>query len=311
MPNLNLVTELYSTFQSLQEANARVRNLILSSSGDIYLPHTFKVVGDARLCVANALTELWFYSADNDRMHGDAIAVNVPYSGLLCASAELITAAHSLNVAKAAFKQCVVALRDEDKQKNIKFQFVGYMKNDSHYQEAMRRAGIGGLNLMACYRQVKVLDEDLKAVRWVWQIKPKSIEKKKVQDLLDSLDSNAYAGKNDIREMLKRILSGLKPTDYVAEIKAKSPKLRANLTYLAEGADPSSAVRKSIACSGILLTPSDRLPPNIAWKDRPDDKTKGRWTTSSTIEAEPFVPATKLHFYREGCMPSDLPKGVN
>lgn len=312
MANLNTVTLLYETFKQLNEHNQRVRELILASTGEIYLPHTFKPLGDARSCVASALTDIWFTPQDKNRVKDDAAPIinNVPHSGLLCASAELIAAVEDLNRAKANFKTCVVALRDADTKNNVKFQFTGYMKNDPVYQEAMRRVGIGGLDLVACYRNIKVLDENLHAVRWVWQIKPKGIEKRQVQDLLKSLENNAYSGegKSDIREMLFRILSGMNPTDYVAEVKSKLPKLRANLVYLATGADPSTAIRKPIACSGVLLTRGERLPPNIAWKDMPDRSTKERWSSSSTIEPEPFVAKTKLHFYKDGCMPSPAKK---
>lgn len=317
MANLNHAPDLYENFKRLQESNAHVRQLILSSTGEIYLPHTFKVIGDPRVCVANALTELWFYAKDKNRIDGEdkSSILNAPYSGLLCASSELITAVEELNSIKQDFKRCIVALRDEDKKKKVKFQFTGYIKNDPLYQEAMRRAGISGLNLTACYRQIRVLDQNLHSVRWIWQRNPKSVEKRRVKDLLDSLGNNAYGGKPDIRGMLQRILSSMNPTDYVAEVKSKNPKLRANLTYLAEGANYNLAERKSIACSGILLTPGEHLPPNIAWKDKPvplsteggalESSIKERWTTESIVEDQPFVKETKLHFYKPGHMPVD------
>lgn len=290
MANVNAVSGLYNAFQDLTRSNLVVREMINNSPLPVWLPPHYTGCPSPTQTCSTLLTELW-----NLDPHEQVERSTYPPSGLICASPQLIVAIQDLNSAKNRFKATIKGIRTSKK----KFNFEGKLKEDPEFKEVMYKKGLSRIDLMACYRQIRVLPPNVQAVSWSWALQAASVEKIRVSDLIDRLCSGTY-GQDDY---MLNSLANMNPNDFIVERKKKSPQLKVNIKIVGNE-DSDSDGWFSSACSGVMVIQEHALPnpAGIIWRDEKDSVKRGS-RCKSVFEDDPFIRDTKLYLYKPGLMP--------
>lgn len=293
MANFAPVSGLYDSFNRLSKFNALVSELISTSTLPIWFPPGETIGQSNALVSAKSLTEMWLLT-NEEKMH----QVHYPMSGLVCANREMLEAICQLNDAKDAFKNVIVKIRSGSKHK---FDFEGQLVSDPEFKGIMNQRGLSRIDLMACYRKIRILPEKTSAVSWSWAFKPAGVEKILVSDLIDVV----RAGKYGDSDYMLRVLNSMNMNDYVAEKKSKPAQLKVNIRL---DSDSEFTEWHPFACSGIMVLQSEEMLPSksIIWRSIDDSKKRGS-RSDSILEKNPFVPNTKLYLYRPGHMPKSNP----
>lgn len=293
MANFAPVSGLYDSFTRLSKLNTLVSDLLSSSTLPVWFPPGDPIGESCQVVSAKSLTKMWLLS--NDEKIQQAL---YPMSGLVCANKEMLEAIHELNEAKNAFKDLIVKIRAGSKHK---FDFEGQLLADPEFKGIMNQRGLSRIDLMACYRKIRVLPENTSAVSWSWAFKPASVEKILVADLIDVVRAGRY-GESDY---MLRILNTMNMNDYIAEKKSKPAQLKVNIQL---DSDSEFSEWHPFACSGIMVLQSEEMlpPKSVTWRSINDSKKRGS-RCISILENDPFIPNTKLYLYRPGLMPKGEP----
>lgn len=260
-----LVETIESCFKALQSQALRFEKLLAESSAPIRLPGLGKedhVL--ARELVAKDFCALWFESTGEE-----ATAAASPLdanfertSGLIVADKQLAEEAEKLNAAKTAFEKSIGALKaklkEVDKLKIYHMDHLqaGLEKRDPKLSTALRELGIARLDLIACYRLIKILPSTLRSISWTWARSHAAIREMKYKQVTELIEKELD---NEAREMCLKTVSALPESTLFARKKTKThPQLRANLTYL------DGTPRHQITISRVCLV-RDRSPDIVEW----------------------------------------------
>lgn len=286
-----VIKALHQAFSRLEEATAKAEVALWRDRAlPVVLPE--HPVGAAQREVAIAeLTRL------RHRNDGD------PHirSGIVCASPATVDAIEALNLAKAAFKETVVAFRkaqDNEKHSNhlLLRRFLEQTNESipvdewSDLEISFARLQWHRLDLLHCYANVRILPPDTHTVSWTWATVHSAqtvIKKERAIQLAMALDDPekqaiALADLGKVRQ------------NELIQFKRLPPQLRMNVMH------PGGKNGRSTAytVSGILIQPNTRLPEYI-WRPAPvpdTHKLRRRVKRSdAALSAEPCVPL--LHLY--------------
>lgn len=285
MVDLAGITHFRLAFKELAEQAFAVRGDLARMEGALFLPHSYLAPANVRNLIAGELTRLF---------HKDAGYPEVPRSGVLCINDDLATKIRSLNSAKDSFCEAVKVLRGPNQKYNHSIEEA--LIKDEAFVAEMKRAGLARLDLISCYRAIRVLPPDIHSLRWSWGTTHRGVHKLKISDLRARLKEDP----SDIAEMVLSATAWMNDSDYVAEIKKKNERLMANLVL--ENGD-----RTQVVCSGVMMFPGETLPPVMAWRDLPAKTRRSpkKRPEDTTIEQEPIFEKSPYHFYLPGKMPHD------
>lgn len=286
-----VIKALHEAFSRLEEATAKAEVALWRDRAlPVVLPE--HPLGAAQREVA--IAELTRLRLRND---GDPLI----RSGIVCASPAAVGAIEALNLAKAEFKQTVVAFRkarDNEKHPNhLLLRRFLEQSNDSvpvdewsELEIAFARLQWHKLDLLHCYANIRILPPATHTVSWTWATVHSAqtvINKKKAIELAMALDDPE-----------KRAIAladlGKVQQDKLIQFKRLPPQLRMNVTH------PGGKNGRSTAftVSGILIQPDTYMPEYI-WRPPPDPDTHQHRLrvkrSDATLPSEPCVPL--LHLY--------------
>ncbi len=286
-----LFVDLLQTYEAL---TAACRDFADTARADAKLPvllptYTGKPK-DAREAAIASLTELW---------HPEPGAAPIK-AGILCASAPTCAQAEALNAAKAAFQAAVLAVRAKGKPDKSRIErLVDRVlkqegRRNNELAHALRRARINRLDLVRCYRTVRILPPRLVSLSWTWATSHASIVPVTLPEALAM--ANSLADETARAAALAR-LTRLDASEKLAQRKPLPNQLRANLVCR----DGDTLVRKTVTISGVVLCQDDALPRTL-WRDNPavrDHAPPRLRRLDATIAPQAFVTALRLHRYTD------------
>lgn len=285
MANLNYISQFRLAFKDLAERCIVVREELSRTEGALFLPHSYLQPAGVRQVIAEELTRL-FHRGEN--------CLEAPRSGVMCIDGNVAAEIDHLNRVKSHFCESVKALRGPGQKYNHSIEDA--LQKDAAFVAEMRRAGLSRLDLIACYRTIRILPSNIHSLRWSWGTTHRGVHKLKVADLRERLKDDG----STIAQMVLEATAAMADTDYVAEIKKKNERLMANLVL-------EDGERTQVVCSGVMMLPGERLPPVMAWRDLParSNRVSKKRPDDTTIEPQPIFEKSPYHFYLPGKMPSD------
>jgi hypothetical protein len=284
-----LVKDLLDAYEVLAAANSAL-SIAIRNQSDMprFLP-TFsgEEAGEVD-AVVRSLTEIW-HLEDGDELLG---------AGLICGNNEVVQAVDSLNEAKVAFKKAVDAIRGDDKTNSTLFsladQQLGHDGRGDELREAMRTARIGRLDLLKCYKLIRVMPSSLESLSWTWARTHTKSEPITMEGA-EKMAHQRLSGSN--RDAVLGILGNLAPGTQMTRLYKLPNQLRANIVWKEDG----ERKRKPLSISGIVVMPGDKLP-KLVWRDDPGPRTDDEAALTradSKIDREPYIRALGIHLYLE------------
>lgn len=281
------VKDLLDAYQVLAAANSALADAIRNQS-DVprYLPTFPGKEGDEIEAVVQSLTEIWRLE-DGEALLG---------AGLICGNDHVVQAVESLNQAKAAFKAAVDAVRGNDKTNSTLFsladQQLGHDRRSEKLRDAMRTARISRLDLLKCYKVIRVMPSSLESLSWTWA----RTHTKSEPISMDDAERMAYQRLSGVeRETVLSLLGNLPPGAPMTRLYKLPNQLRANIVWKEDG----ERKRKPLSISGIVVMPGDKLP-KLVWRDDPGPRTDDEAAlirVDSKIDREPYIRSLGIHLY--------------
>jgi hypothetical protein len=285
---------------ALIEAKNVFHAAVVTEQGDYFIPGPTGV--DDRHRIADALCQMWFE---------DAQRLDLPRSGLLCASEPTLAAAQRLNNAKDTFRDAIKELKDYSKARDgerlklwVRNALSAKNQRDPEVAEGLRKSGFASLRLQSCTRHIGILPAGLKSVSWSWDRQSYEVTEKTREQVRQMIMDEIAAP--DRREHALEQLAAI-PAGVRLAYRARTParnKLRANIT-----------LRKGVAYSGtrfpyaasVFLIPDAQLP-EVTWPDSgppgkldqfDDEAPAGRTReVSRRLEPEPCIKSIGIYRYR-------------
>lgn len=232
-----------------------------------------------------SLTEIW-HLEEGEELLG---------AGLICGNDAVVASVEVLNDAKAAFKKCVEAIREGDKSNATLFTLadrkLGNEARGNQLREAMRTARISRLDLLKCYKMIRVMPSSLMSLSWTWarthtKSEPITLEgaEKMAKERLSGPELDTVLS----------LLGKLSPGTRLTRLYRLPNQLRANIIWKEDG----ERMRKPFSISGIVVMPGNKLP-KLVWRDDPGQrKDEAAITRSdSKIDRDPYIRSLGIHLY--------------
>ncbi len=214
-------------------------------------------------------------------------------SGILCASEPSIDLIREYNAAKIAFKEAVLAIRNEESgdTTSIITREVGKGRRTPLLNQLLRNAKITSLDLKRCYTQIRILPSGVESLRWTWATRHARIKKVSVAEaeaLLDALPADRQQAIETARDLLARC----EPREILVRKTSHRNQLRANYTIRGEDG------RQNYSCpiSGIVIQPGTELP-KFKWRDDPAESGNSRPKRGASVEEKPYIQILDLFRY--------------
>jgi len=278
----DLIEKLVRKYDTLIALNEQFQEALNNDhSLPVWLPEPH--IQNSREVAVKTLTRLW--------NHDDG---EYPLSGMICASRKTVIIAEKLNTAKLEFKSVISEIKEKTGQQKTRVStLIERVLSDEKGRpeiiiDALRKARIGRLNLLFCYKKIQVLPPNLKSISWTWAKQHKEINRISRKDALAMLDS---LNNTKTRMTVSRLLDHHPEHEPLAYVKDINRQLRANLVWV-EG---DSIKRKPIVTSNIVLLQDETLPKKYKWAN---DVSPDRLSRSDIeISSEPFIRALNLYKY--------------
>lgn len=282
MADLSFWPDFRAAFNALYAYSHRLQRDMAQWDGALWLPHSFKDPEHARAHIAAEAVRL--YHLDDDEVS------SAPASGLWLITEEQASAIAELNTLKDTFKTFALKVRGKDNA----FNFTKEMERDPEFSGHLGVAGMARLDFKAAYRTLRVIDEKILKIRWIFS-KHQSVDRFRVGDIRKKLIED---GKKQSLRTLEH-LAHLPDTHFVVERNKSTERLVANVNFLIDG----EVKRKAIPCSGMVYYLNDELPRDIGWNDtkveeRTENKTARSRAPDPNICAEPIFDGSQLHLYK-------------
>lgn len=220
-------------------------------------------------------------------------------SGVVCSSDATLKSALHLNQKKDELQIAVTEVREIGGAKKTSLDKLvdrALHREGRRTEEldlALGRMKLRRLDLLRCYAHIRILPPELESVSWTWATKHSSIK------LIDLDEAEKMAEALPVaatRDAVLLALAGLKPGEKLALRKSLPNALRANIVFW----EDKVRKRKAINVSGIMLSPSIRLPKHCLWRDDPGETAPNRLERSDVaLEKEPYIKALKIYRYMD------------
>lgn len=277
-----LVTELIDAFEKLSELNDNFKSSFHKDHHlPIWLPEQFS--HQQREISASSLTKLW------NEDDGD-----YPLSGIACSSSGTVQLALELNKAKEKFKKQIQKIKKETGQSNTRAsKLIEKIVANEHGRSddlvsALKKARIGRLNLLWCYKHIQILPPGLRSISWTWANHHKEINRVTHKDALKMIDG---IESDSTKLTVSRLLDEHPAHEPLAYVKAINPQLRANIVWVKD----DEIKRKPVVTSSIVLSQDVYIPAKLKWANAESHNRLSR--SDIEIHPEPYIRALNLHKY--------------
>lgn len=270
-----LVVNLLEAYKAMETRIEVLKPLIRAHKGPRYLPtYEGEPSGEVE-AVVRSMTEIW---------HQDSGDAPLLLTGLACVQQDMIEAVVALNDAKDKFKIAVEAVREKDKSNST---LVCLAENkleglepgrSEELRQAMQTANISRLDLLKCYRHIRVLPSPLESLSWTWA----RTHTRSVPITLEGAEKRAQQQlSGETRALVLEKLGALKPGTKMTVMRELPPRLCANIVYLEDG----ERTRKTITTSGVVVLEADHLP-KLAWRKNPGAREAGDHDHITRVDAK-------------------------
>jgi hypothetical protein len=290
------VRVLYESYQTMAEMCLALKEAVHSDSAEypVFVPthgvnEEDKVSQAAREAAMDSMTQLFILRKEE----------HLPNAGILCASADTVSAVSDLNASKLAFKKAVMAIRNFQKDQDGALSRVSKLINDEilekgyrtkSLKKAMGTAGISSLDLKRCYAQIRIMPPALDVFSWTWATQHARIKK---ISLSEAIEMAKKLPEKEASETALALLRQSSPGEMLVRKVPLPNQLRANYAYKEDG----FTIRKSCPISGIVIAQQKNMPRKL-WRDNPGSTTDlPRLPRESSIEQEVFIKVLDLHRY--------------
>ena len=282
-----IVKDLLDSYEEMIRAISTLKNAIHEQEQiPRYLP-TYKGDKENQLeAVVKSLTEIWYLDS-GDELLG---------AGFICADQKTVAAVELLNNAKSAFKDSVDVIRGNDKKNSTLFtladQHLDLDNRGEALRNAMRTARISRLDLLKCYRKIRVLPSSLESLSWTWARTHTKSEPISIEDA-EKMARQRLSGQT-LDLALSKLANAQAKGYSLRRFRELPNQLRANMV-VNEG---DHRKRSSMNISGIVIYPGDKLPKKLIWRDDPGPRKEYERLTrvdSQIDRSEPFIKALSIH----------------
>lgn len=302
-----LIANLLQTYEALAGANGMLGDALRAHPDmPMYLP-TYRGEPEAQLeTVIRSLTEIWNVNLDVELLN----------AGVICAPQDVKSAIVALNAAKTQFKESVQAIRQADiDHARAKDQAQGKQRKRTARNEplievakrcintlgkgrgegllnAMRTAQISRLDLLKCYRHIRVLEATTESISWTWARSHAS----SIPLTIEEAAAKALQLPDSSRATALKLLGELRPGTPITQRKHLPNQLQANVVWTKNGV----RTRRAFTISGIVVCPCETLP-TVVWRENPGNASGDRLQRmDARISDQPYIRALNIYLYDKG-----------
>ena len=197
------------------------------------------------LCsIASSLSDYFYQDGDDGRVTSQCCAVIYGVS-----NAELM----ALNEAKDNFKALITSYRAQYPKETNSWQ-RSLFATHSLARQSLSNAALGRLNLKACWRRVRVIDQPVTSVSYAWYKSGRSIKRIDYQQVIDRLEKLDRQGINI--QQAWSALAGISPTTELCIVQKQAPLIRANVRL-------GNGEMTAFNCSTPIFLTAQDFPPLI------------------------------------------------
>ena len=231
------------------------------------------------LCsLTSSLSDYFYRDGDDGRATSQCC-------GVICGAnnAEIV----ALNEAKDSFKALIANYRAQYPKETKSWQRSVFATH-SDARQSLADSAHGRLNLKACWRRVRVIDQPVKSISYAWYKNGRSIKRVDYQQVVDRLERLDRQGV-DIQQAWST-LAGISSTTELCIVQKQAPLIRANVRL-------GNGEMIAFNCSTpIFLTAQDFLP--VIKPLPPSDEHAPRKSRSDQrIDSVPLIPMLRVHRY--------------
>lgn len=279
-----LVKTLLDTFNDLDRTRALLASALRSQDPLLHYLPTYD--GDDPVeDVIRSMTAIWHPKAGEELLD----------AGLICVDNNTLAAIEAFNEAKSLFKNAADAIRKNNKSNAtlvaMADKHLGGDTRDAALRDAMQTARISELDLLKCYKIIRVLPATLESLSWTWATQHTKSERISMDNAVKMAEEQLSG---EARDAVLADLGRLKPGTRMTRLLALPNQLRANIIW----DDDGERSRKMISISGIVAFPGNQLP-KLVWRDNPGDTVKDGLTRfDATIDRTPYIHSLGIHLYK-------------
>ena len=216
--------------------------------------------------------------------------------GFIGCSDKTLERARAVNLAKDAFKQCILALKKNhisltDKSLNEALDQSFFRQSQTSL--SLKKMGLARLHLKQCYRKIPILEHTPSKISWTWA-HTRSIKRISVKDAEKLL----LKKQNDsgIQRQLN-LLSSLSQQESLAIVQELAPHLRANLLFQGNHITQERKMIKGPIPIFFPAKPQTQAPSFKPPKDKCDKDANRVIRSDARLDPTPFLPAIRAHRY--------------
>ncbi len=281
---------LVSDYDTLNRSLQTLAQMIRQSPLPLWLPLTDAeqcAGADAREKAVQLYCDIWYRDGQDGRSTRSC-------HGLVAATPAILDAADEANRAKQAFRQAVMAIRQQAPD-NHWLALLHQRRSD--LRRDLNSKGLGRLHLKQCYRQIPVVRQHPARVGFNWYSSGRSIRRLSVEEVSEKLLKMGL-DKPHVQLQYER-LTHLPPSAPLAQVQQQAPLMRANLRF---DHDDAASERNAMNLSLPLLflwQPGQAFPEHNQPPLQAPALRQRQLRSDCKIEQQPFLPSLRIHRYRD------------
>jgi hypothetical protein len=231
------------------------------------------------------------YSAIDYRMD-DEVGASVVCLGVIGVNVDMLRRAQAVNASKAAFKEICAPLQDIRTRIPVKGE-SSPTKAIPVIRVILRNIQRSGLNLLAAYRKIPLLDAPPASITYT-RANTRSVYRKSVEEIYELLSNaegpRAAADRARLSTLDRRVT-------HLALVRQRYQNIRANVLYA--HLDPRGRGRMQIAAELPILYSRGRraTSPTVEFPQGDDMRNQPRRMRKSMLEAAPFLDSIPVYRY--------------
>ncbi len=282
--------ELIDCYNRLTDSLGALATAIRGSKLPLWVPLTEAEKGTgltAREKTIQLYCDIWYQDGQDGRLTRSC-------HGLVAADEEIMALADRVNRHKQAFRQAVATIR---KLPDGTDHLAELNQRNQHLREDLNNKGLGRLHLKQCYRLIPCITQHPSRVGFNWYSSGRSIQKITMQAAERQLIKMGL-DKPHLRVQYDR-LRQLPPGTPLARVQQQAPLMRGNLRIdHQQGDSERNAMNLSLPLL-FLQQPSKPFPEYNQPPLQPPRERQRQTRSDRRIEDSPFLPALRIHRYRQ------------
>ena len=279
------LAELLQSFEALTFQKQTVFKLLCDTDLEkVWIPDDYILKGHnelVRTC-SEIATRLFYYE---ERNHKDAIPV-----GLFIVDEATVVEIEKLNGLKLSFKAAVAKFKKKEKFRSLGVLLDrAYSDNpvrDPAIKTALKTMNLTRLDLKCAYRKIRILDENIKSLRWSKEgrhLATTPLNRAELTEMIEQLPEDSKQA-----SMLTLMENNDK---HFAQVKEATKRYMCNLTWH----DRIKGQLDTVPVSGFMVSACTKLP-EIYWPADIYTRTQGKRTGKHVDLKSPI--STSLNVYR-------------